>query len=69
MKFLAWLNMQNRDFSKEIYTSNYDMIIEKSLEKIQIPYFDGFVGAIKSFFDLRAVEGNLIPKCQIAGHR
>ncbi len=22
MKFLAWLNMQNRDFSKEIYTSN-----------------------------------------------
>ncbi|RLE16084.1 MAG: hypothetical protein DRJ14_09205 [Acidobacteria bacterium] len=33
MKFLAWLNMQNRDFSKEIYTSNYDMIIEKSLEK------------------------------------
>jgi len=50
MKFLAWLNMQNRDFSKELYTINYDMIIEKSLENIQIPYFDGFVGSYEPFF-------------------
>ena len=56
MKFLAWLNMQNRDFSKEIYTSNYDMIIEKSLEKIQIPYFDGFVGSYEPFFLPESVE-------------
>jgi len=56
MKFLAWLNMQNRDFSKEIYTSNYDMIIEKSLEKIQIPYFDGFVGSYEPFFLPESVD-------------
>ena len=56
IKFLAWLNMQNRDFSKEIYTSNYDMIIEKSLEKIQIPYFDGFVGSYEPFFLPESVE-------------
>jgi len=49
-KFFAWLTMQNRDFSKEIFTSNYDLIIEKSLEAIQIPYFDGFVGSYEPFF-------------------
>lgn len=56
IKFLAWLNMQNRDFSKEIYTSNYDMIIEKSLEKIQLPYFDGFVGSYEPFFLPESVD-------------
>ncbi len=49
-KFFAWLNMQNRDFSKEIFTSNYDLIIEKSLEAIRTPYFDGFVGSYEPFF-------------------
>jgi hypothetical protein len=42
--------MQNRDFSKEIFTSNYDLIIEKSLEAIRTPYFDGFVGSYEPFF-------------------
>jgi len=49
-KFFAWLNMQHRDFSKEIFTSNYDLIIEKSLEAIRTPYFDGFVGSYEPFF-------------------
>jgi len=55
-KFFAWLNMQNRDFSKEVFTSNYDLIFEKSLEEIQIPYFDGFVGAYEPFFLSENVE-------------
>ena len=33
-KFFAWLNMLNRDYSKEIFTSNYDLIIEKSLDSV-----------------------------------
>jgi len=49
-KFFAWLNLQHRDFSKEIFTSNYDLIIEKSLEAIRTPYFDGFVGSYEPFF-------------------
>lgn len=32
-KLMAWLNMQNRDFSKEIFTSNYDLIFENLLKK------------------------------------
>lgn len=55
-KLMAWLNMQNRDFSKEIFTSNYDLIFEKSLEETQIPYFDGFVGSYEPFFLQENVE-------------
>lgn len=55
-KFFAWLNMQNRDYSKEIFTTNYDLIIEKSLEAIRAPYFDGFVGSYEPFFWQESVE-------------
>lgn len=49
-RFFAWLDLQNRDYSKEIFTTNYDLIIEKSLEETTIPYFDGFVGSYEPFF-------------------
>ncbi len=55
-KFFAWLNMQNRDYSKEVFTSNYDLIIEKSLEEISIPYFDGFVGSYEPFFWQESID-------------
>lgn len=49
-KFFAWLSILNRDFSKEVFTTNYDLVIEKSLEASCIPYFDGFVGSYEPFF-------------------
>lgn len=55
-KFFAWLSLLNRDFSKEIFTTNYDLIIEKSLEASQIPYFDGFVGSYEPFFWQESID-------------
>lgn len=55
-KFFAWLSLLNRDFSKEVFTTNYDLIIEKSLEASQIPYFDGFVGAFEPFFWQESID-------------
>ncbi|EOR95265.1 hypothetical protein ADIARSV_1563 [Arcticibacter svalbardensis MN12-7] len=55
-QFFAWLSLLNRDFSKEIFTTNYDLIIEKSLEASQIPYFDGFVGAFEPFFWQESID-------------
>lgn len=55
-RFFAWYNLLNRDFSKEVFTTNYDLIIEKSLELSQIPYFDGFVGAYEPFFWQESVD-------------
>lgn len=56
-KFITWLNHLPRDFSKEIFTTNYDLIIEKSFESLLIPYFDGFVGSNEPFFSHESLEG------------
>lgn len=55
-KFFAWLNILNHEYSKEVFTTNYDLIIEKSLEESQIPYFDGFVGSYEPFFWQESIE-------------
>ncbi|MCL5028982.1 MAG: SIR2 family protein [Bacteroidetes bacterium] len=55
-KFFAWLSILNRDFSKEVFTTNYDLIIEKSLEASRIPYFDGFVGSYEPFFWQESID-------------
>jgi hypothetical protein len=49
-KFLAWLSLLGKDRVKEIFTSNYDLVIERALEATRIPYFDGFVGSYEPFF-------------------
>lgn len=55
-KFFAWLSLLNRDFTKEVFTTNYDLIIEKSLEASHIPYFDGFVGSYEPFFWQESID-------------
>lgn len=61
-KLAKWIRSIDRKKAVEIYTTNYDLLMEQSLEDMEIPYFDGFVGANKPFFDLRALEDNLIPE-------
>lgn len=55
-KFFAWLNMQDKNYSKELFTTNYDLIVEKSLEEIKSPYFDGFVGSYEPFFWQESID-------------
>lgn len=56
-----WIRSIDRKISVELFTTNYDLLMEQALEDLEIPYFDGFVGSRRSFFDLKAVEDNLIP--------
>ncbi|WP_166417455.1 SIR2 family NAD-dependent protein deacylase [Cochlodiniinecator piscidefendens] len=57
----SWIRSIDRKVAIEIFTTNYDLLMEQALEDYEVPYFDGFVGAKKSFFDLRAVEDDMIP--------
>ena len=57
-----WIRSIDRKNAIEIFTTNYDLLTEQALEEYEVPYFDGFVGSRRTFFDLRAVEDNLIPK-------
>lgn len=56
-----WLNSVERQEPVEIFTTNYDLLIEQALEKREIPYFDGFVGGNKPFFDRHSVSNDELP--------
>lgn len=51
-----WVNAIPRDFPIEIFTTNYDLLMEQALEESRVSYFDGFPGARKPFFDPFAIE-------------
>lgn len=60
-RFAAWLRHIERAEPVEIFTPNYDLLLEQALELHQIPYFDGFVGSREPFFDLLSMEVDAIP--------
>lgn len=61
--FARWIRYANREHSIEVFTTNYDYLFEIGFESKKLPYFDGFVGGYKPFFDPISVENdNLIPK-------
>jgi hypothetical protein len=54
----SWIRRARRTHPVEIFTTNYDLILEMALEKYEIPYFDGFVGTIEPFFVPECVEAD-----------
>ena len=56
-KFIGWLNWLPRDFPKEVFTTNYDLILEKSFEHLFIPFYDGFIGSHEPFFAHETLDG------------
>jgi hypothetical protein len=52
-----WISNADREFPIEIFTTNYDYLLELALEKQKISYFDGFVGSYESFFCPEWIEG------------
>jgi hypothetical protein len=58
-KFARWLVKTSRQNPIEIFTVNYDVLVEHALEVERIPVFDGFVGSYQPFFhpdSLRRLE-------------
>lgn len=49
-KFARWLIKTSRQNPVEIFTVNYDVLVEHALEAERIPVFDGFVGSYQPFF-------------------
>ncbi len=60
--FAAWVKMASRSRPLEIFTPNYDLLMERALERALIPVFDGFVGSYRPFFHADFVgRDELIP--------
>lgn len=58
---ISWINGINRDFAVEVFTTNYDLLIEEAMERSRTPYFDGFTGSKSAFFDPSTISSNDLP--------
>ena len=56
-----WINSIPREHPISVFTTNYDLLIEQAFETTRTPFFDGFSGSRNAFFDLQAVEEDVIP--------
>ena len=60
-KVASWIGSIERLYPAEVFTPNYDLLIEQAFEETHVPYFDGFVGTVNPFFDLHAIETDELP--------
>lgn len=49
-EFVRWVARMPRVHPVEVFTTNYDILIETALEAERVPAFDGFVGCNRPFF-------------------
>jgi hypothetical protein len=56
-----WIAGTSRRYGVEIFTPNYDLLIEEALERAHVPYFDGFSGGVRPFFDAATVSNDELP--------
>lgn len=57
LRLAAWAARANYRLPIELFTVNYDLLLETALESMRVPYFDGFVGALEARFQTELVEG------------
>ena len=60
-ELISWISGTQREHSVEIFTPNYDLLIEEAFERARVPFFDGFSGAHRPFFDPASVSSDELP--------
>lgn len=60
-ELVSWINGINRKHGIEVFTTNYDLLLEQALERVKTPYFDGFSGSRNAFFDPSSISRNDLP--------
>lgn len=57
-----WISKTSRQRPIEVFTLNYDILLERSFEACGIPVFDGFIGSYEPFFYPEAItRAELMP--------
>ncbi len=57
----TWIGGADRKHPIEIFTPNYDLLMEEAFERLEIPFFDGFSGAFEPFFNPPSISNNDLP--------
>ena len=60
-ELVAWISGTQRQYAVEIFTPNYDLLLEEAFERARVSYFDGFVGSHRPFFDPASVLWDKLP--------
>lgn len=60
-RMAKWVSAIDRKVPVEIFTTNYDLLMEQALEDQFVPFFDGFSGSRYPFFDIHSAQGNDLP--------
>ena len=60
-ELVSWIAGTQRQHSVELFTPNYDLLMEQAFERARVPYFDGFTGSDKPFFDPASVSSDELP--------
>ncbi len=60
-KVASWIGSRNGTDPVEVFTPNYDLLMEQAFEETRVPYFDGFIGSNRTFFDPHAMEEDKLP--------
>lgn len=56
LDFALWANRSHYDSPIEVFTVNYDLLLETAFEATGVNYFDGFVGNLNANFNPEFVE-------------
>lgn len=60
-ELISWIGGTDREHPIEIFTPNYDLLIEEAFERARLPYFDGFSGTHRPFFDSTSIVDDSLP--------
>ena len=60
-QLVSWISGTQREYSIEIFTPNYDLLLEEAFERARVAYFDGFTGSHSPFFDPASVSSDELP--------
>ena len=60
-ELVSWISGTQREHSIEIFTPNYDLLLEEAFERVRVAYFDGFTGSRSPFFDPVSVSSDELP--------
>ena len=61
-RFARWASSIDRAIPVEMFTTNYDLLLEQALEEQGVPFYDGFSGSRYPFFDIHSVQENELPR-------
>lgn len=60
-ELVSWIGGTHREHPIEIFSPNYDLLLEEAFERAQLPYFDGFSGSHRPFFDPTSISTDSMP--------